>query len=92
MTTRNRKIKRGTLGHADDPLVIEYNNKYKIGKGLIFKILMTFGDSKYTHKFCEFLVEWRKTNKTSGIGFNYLVEEFEGTGHGVIIENKLNTK
>ncbi len=88
----NRKIKRGTLGHRDDPLVIEYQNKYKIGKGLVFAALRAFGDSKYTHKFCEFLVEWQKNNKTSGINFEYLVEEFEGTGHGVIIENKLNAE
>ena len=26
----NRKIKRGTLGHAKDPLVIAYNDKYNM--------------------------------------------------------------
>ena len=90
MRRENRKIKQRTLGHKDDPLVIEYQNKYKIGKGLVFAALKTFGDSKYTHDFCEFLVNWQKNNKTSGISFEYLVEEFEGTEHGVIIENKLN--
>ena len=36
---------------------------------------------------CEFICEWRKNNKTSGIGFNYLIEEFEGRDHRILIEN-----
>ena len=86
----NRKIKRGTLGHAKDPTVIAYNNKYNIGTGLCFRVLTLFGDSKYSHEFCEFLVEKRKTEKTSGIPFEKLIEEFEGGDGKFIIESELN--
>lgn len=86
----NRKIKRGTLGHATDPTVIAYNNKYNIGTGLCFRVLTLFGDSKYSHEFCEFLAEKQKTEKTSGISFEKLIEEFEGNDGKPIIESKLN--
>ena len=49
MTTINRKI-------MHDPDVKYYNNLYHIGSCLIYKILMTFGDSKYSHNFCEYLM------------------------------------
>jgi len=90
MRRENRKIKRGTLGHAKDPTVIAYNNKYNIGKGLCFKVLTLFGDSKYSHEFCEFLAEKQKNEKTSGVPFEKLIEEFEGNDGKPIIESKLN--
>ena len=90
MRRENRKIKRGTLGHAKNPTVIAYNNKYNIGTGLCFRVLTLFGDSKYSHEFCEFLVEKRKTEKTSGIPFEKLIEEFEDGDSKHIIESKLN--
>ena len=90
MRHENRKIKRGTLGHAKDPTVIAYNNKYNIGKGLCFKVLTLFGDSKYSHEFCKFLAEKRKTEQTSGISFEDLLEEFETGDKRHTIESKLN--
>ena len=90
MRRENRKIKRGTLGHTKDPTVIAYNEKYNIGKGLCFRVLTLFGDSKYSHEFCEFLAEKQKTEKTSEIPFENLVEEFETGDKRHIIESKLN--
>ena len=57
MTTRNRKI-------THDPDVKYYNNLYHIGSCLIYKILMTFGDSKYSHNLCEYLMN-RKQNDSN---------------------------
>ena len=82
----NRKLKRGTFKHQKDPTVIEYNNKYNIGKGLCFRVLTLFGDSKYSHDLCNFLAEKQKIGKTSGVSFKDLIEEFETDDKRHIIE------
>lgn len=69
----NRKIKRGTLGHREDPLVIEYENKYHIGHGLVFQVLRTYGDCKYSHDLCTKIAEFRKNNKCSGVRFDDII-------------------
>ena len=48
----------------NNPIAQEYNGKYGIGLGLCYKIITTFGDSKYSHNFCEYLMNLRKENKT----------------------------
>lgn len=73
MTTLNRRIKRGTLGFEKNPLVIEYDNLYHIGKGLIFQIIRTYGDCKYSHELCEKIVEFKKNNKCSGVRFDDII-------------------
>jgi len=73
----NRKIKRGTLGHRDNPIVIEYENLYHIGHGLIFQVIRTYGDSKYSHNLCKYISEYRKNNKTSGVKFEKIIEDYE---------------
>ena len=53
----NRRIKRGTLGHREDPTVIAYDEQYHIGAGLVFQVLRTYGDCKYSHDLCEFIAK-----------------------------------
>lgn len=77
MTTYNRKIKRGTLGHRKDPLVIEYENQYHIGHGLVFQILKTYGDSQYSHDLCKFIAKKKTTTKISGIKFIDIIKDFK---------------
>ena len=78
MTTINRKIRRGTYKYQNDHNVKYYNNLYHIGTGLVYKILMTFGDSKYSHNFCEYLMN-RKQNESnfSKYKFDELCSDFE---------------
>ena len=84
MTTRNRKI-------THDPDVKYYNNLYHIGSCLIYKILMTFGDSKYSHNLCEYLMN-RKQNDSnfSKYKFDELCSDFENGNHDIIIETILD--
>lgn len=70
MTTINRRIKRGTLGHQENPIVIEYDNLYHIGKGLVFQVIKTYGDCEYSHKLCNKIAEFKTNNKCSGIKFD----------------------
>ena len=83
----NRKIKRGTLGHRNDPTVQQYENVYHIGHGLVFRALTLFGDSKYTRDLCEYIRN-RKNNEPnlSKYTFNELVQDFENGNHDIIIE------
>ena len=84
MTTRNRKI-------MHDPNVKYYNNLYHIGLCLIHKILMTFGDSKYSHNFCEYLMNRKQDDsKFSKYKFDELCSDFENGNHYIIIENILD--
>jgi len=87
MTTINRKIRRGTYRHENNPDVKYYNSLYHIGTGLIYKILMTFGDSKYSHSFFEYLMN-RKQNELnfSKYKFDELLSDFENGNHNTIIE------
>lgn len=48
----------------NNPIAQEYNGKYGIGLGLCYKIIMTFGDSEYSHDFCKWLMNLRKEKKT----------------------------
>ena len=77
MTTINRKIKRGTYKHQNNPVVKHYNDLYHIGTGLIYKIIMTFGDSKYSHNFCEYLMNRKQNKSSSGYTFDELRSDFE---------------
>lgn len=88
MTTLNRKMKRGTLGFDKDPVVNEYRKLYPIGKGLIFKAINTFGDSKYTHNFCEYLVNRSKEEPNLyKYTFDDLCSDFENGNHDKIIQD-----
>ena len=82
MTTINRKIRRGTIGHKHNPLVIEYHKKYDIGNGLIFKIITEFGDSEYSHKFCAFIQERMNVEKLTQYSFSDLLEMFNRSLNG----------
>lgn len=77
MTTINRKIRRGTYKHQNNPVVKQYNDLYHIGTGLIYKIIMTFGDSKYSHNFCKYLMNRKKNESSSGCKFDELHSDFE---------------
>ena len=91
MTKRNRKIRHDTYKHQNDPDVKYYNNLYHIGSCLIYKILMTFGDSKYSHNFCEYLMNRKQNDPNfSKYKFDELRSDFENGNHDIIIENKLN--
>ena len=82
MSTRhlNRRIKRGTLNYRDNPYVIEYESKYHIGAGLIFRALTLYGDSKYTHNFCEYIANRKiKEPNLSKYTFDTLIEDYENT-------------
>ena len=86
----NRKINNRIFEYKKDPLVQYYNEKYNIGTGFCFVVLKSFGDSKYSNSLCEFISNWQKEHNASNATFKYLIEEFEGIGHGIMIENKLN--
>jgi len=90
MTTINRKIKRGTLGYRNNPKIKYYNSLYNIGIGLIGKILITFGESEYSHNFCKFIVNKKSNESISNYTFDELVREFETGSKNPIIENKIN--
>ena len=73
----NRKIKRGTLGHKENPIVIAYENLYHIGHGLVFQVIRTYGDCKYSHELCEYIAKKKATVKLSGIKFNDIIKDFK---------------
>ena len=77
MTTINRKIKRGTLDHENNPLVIKYNNIYRIGKGLVFKVIQLYGDSNRSHNICSYISMYQKSHKTSGTKFEEIIREYD---------------
>ena len=61
----------------NDPIAQEYNARYgQIGLGLCHKIIHTFGDSKYSHEFCEWLMNLRKEKKTWTSNWEDLCIEF----------------
>lgn len=76
---RNRRIKRGTLGHRENPVVIAYDNIYHIGAGLVFQVIRTYGDSKYSHQLCEYIANLKKTTKLSGVKFIDIIKDFNYT-------------
>ena len=52
---------------------------------------MTFGDSKYSHNFCEYLTNRKQNDPNfSKYKFDELFSDFENGNHDIIIENKLN--
>jgi len=73
MTTVNRKIRRGTYKHENNPIVEHYRNMYHIGTGLIFQVIRTYGDCKYSHDLCAKIAEFSKNNKCSGVKFNDII-------------------
>lgn len=64
----------------NDLLANKYNEKYgRIGVGLCYKIIQTFGDSKYSHEFCEWLMNLRKEKKTWTSNFDDLCIQFNAS-------------
>ena len=56
MSKRQTNIWENTLAN-------HYNEMHgKIGVGLCYNIINTFGDSKYSHEFCEWINNERKSN------------------------------
>lgn len=63
----------------NDPIAQSLNRKYGIGVGLCYKIIQTFGDSKYSHEFCEWLMNLRKEKKTWTSNFDDLCMQFNAS-------------
>lgn len=60
----------------NDKIANQYNDKYQIGIGLCYKIITMFGDNKYSHEFCKYIMNIRKENKTCTKNFNELYKQF----------------
>jgi hypothetical protein len=61
----------------NDPIAQVYNEKYgRIGIGLCYKIVHTFGDTKYSQDFCKWIADKRKTDKTWDISWDDMVMQF----------------
>ena len=73
----NRKIKRGTLGHKKDPIVIAYNKQYHIGAGLVFQVLRIYGDCQYSHDLCKYIAQKKAITKISGVKFADIIKDFQ---------------
>jgi len=62
----------------DNQLANEYNENHgRIGVGLCYKIIQTFGDNQYSHDFCNWIFEKRKSDKTWKLSFDDMCTQFK---------------
>ena len=62
----------------ENELANAYNEMHgRIGVGLCYKIIQTFGDCKYSHDFCNWILENRKSNKTCKLTFKEMCNQFK---------------
>lgn len=79
------------LKSRGNPTIVNYNNVYHIGYEFIYKALILFGDSEYTHNFLKYVSNLKKTDVNfSNYKFKDLINMFDTGDNRPVIENKLN--
>lgn len=70
----HRKISRNFIFYKEDPLIVEYSVKYKLGKGLIYKTIKDYGDCEFSRNFFKYL---QSINNTKNKTFKDLMSMFK---------------